>query len=70
MEAAITERVRVLIRAKTHLELYQIKGKHDTIEMKEFLNQMFNNKGLEFTDFIVTNVILPKEIRDPLDMKA
>jgi hypothetical protein len=31
---------------------------------------MFNNKGLEFTDFIVTNVILPKEIREPLDMKA
>jgi asparagine synthetase A len=31
---------------------------------------MFNPKGLEFMDFIVTNVMLPKEIREPLDMKA
>ena len=38
--------------------------------MKEFLNEMFNPKGLEFMDFIVTNVMLPREIREPLDMKA
>ena len=38
--------------------------------MKDFLNEMFNPKGLEFMDFIVTNVMLPKEIREPLDMKA
>ena len=30
LEAALTERVRVLIRQKTHLEVYQIKGKHNT----------------------------------------
>jgi hypothetical protein len=41
LEAALTERVRVLIRGKTHLEVYQIKGKSNTTEMKDFLNDMF-----------------------------
>jgi len=70
LEAALTERVRVLIRGKTHLEVYQIKGKTNTQEMKEFLNEMFASKGLEFTDIIVTEVLLPDEIKTPLDMKA
>ena len=63
LEAAITERVRVLIRGKTHLEVYQIKGKTNTQEMKEFLNNMFGSKGLEFIDIIVTEVTLPEEIK-------
>jgi hypothetical protein len=70
LEAALTERVRVLIRGKTHLEVYQIKGKTNTQEMKDFLNKMFGNKGLEFLDIIVTEVLLPEEIKQPLDMKA
>jgi hypothetical protein len=56
LEAAITERVRVLIRGKTHLEVYQIKGKTNTQEMKDFLNEMFGAQGLEFIDIIVTEV--------------
>lgn len=70
LEAALTERVRVLIRGKTHLEVYQIKGKTNTIEMKQFLNDMFAPKGLEFTEIIITEVLLPDEIKQPLDMKA
>lgn len=70
LEAAITERVRVLIRNKTHLEVYQIKGQQNTGEMKAFLNQMFEAKGLEFLDIIVTEVLLPDEIKSPLDLKA
>ena len=70
LEAAITERVRVLIRGKTHLEVYQIKGKTNTQDMKDFLNDMFGSKGLEFIDIIVTEVQLPNEIKEPLDMKA
>ena len=31
---------------------------------------MFNPKGLEFVDIIITEVTLPKEIKEPLDMKA
>ena len=70
LEAAITERVRVLIRSKTHLEVYQIKGKSSTAHMLTFLNEMFGNKGLEFTDIIITEVQLPNEIKEPLDKKA
>jgi len=38
--------------------------------MKDFLNGMFGSKGLEFMDIIVTEVLLPEEIKQPLDMKA
>ena len=38
--------------------------------MKDFLNDMFGGKGLEFMDIIVTEVLLPEEIKQPLDMKA
>ena len=38
--------------------------------MKDFLNGMFSPKGLEFTDIIITEVLLPDEIKQPLDMKA
>lgn len=38
--------------------------------MKAFLNEMFEAKGLEFTDIIITEVLLPDEIKQPLDMKA
>ena len=70
LEAALTERIRVLIRSKTHLEVYQIKGKTNTGEMKNFLNEMFGPKGLEFLDIIITEVLLPPEVKQPLDQKA
>ena len=38
--------------------------------MMQFLNDMFGNKGLEFTNIIITEVQLPEEIRQPLDLKA
>lgn len=38
--------------------------------MKQFLNGMFKSKGLEFIDFIISEVALPQDIRDPLDHKA
>lgn len=31
---------------------------------------MFANKGLEFLDIIITEVTLPEEIKQPLDLKA
>jgi len=38
--------------------------------MLAFLNEMFAPKGLEFTQIIITEVLLPDEIKQPLDMKA
>lgn len=58
------------MREKTHLEVYQIKGREHTSEMLDFLNKAFASKGLEFTRIIVTNVRLPKDIAEPLDYKA
>jgi hypothetical protein len=52
----------LIARGKTHLEVYQIKGRESTQEMIDFLNKMFENKGLEFTRIIVQNVKLPLEI--------
>lgn len=31
---------------------------------------MFGQKGLEFLDIIITEVLLPEEIKQPLDLKA
>ena len=67
LEAAITERLRVLVREKTHLEVYQIKGKEHTGEMLDFLNRMFHNKGLQFSSIIITAIRLPNDIAQPLD---
>ena len=38
--------------------------------MLDFLNKMFDNKGLEFTRIILQNVKLPEDIAKPLDQKA
>ena len=47
-----------------------IKGATNTGAMMVFLNEMFGGKGLEFTNIIITEVQLPEEIRQPLDLKA
>jgi hypothetical protein len=31
--------------------------------MKTFLNEMFGQKGLEFLDIIITEVLLPEEVK-------
>lgn len=59
-----------LARGKTYLEVNQIKGKDQTKDMLDFLNKMFENKGLEFTRIILQNVRLPEDIAKPLDQKA
>jgi hypothetical protein len=38
--------------------------------MRQFLNNMFQDKGLFFKDIIITEVQLPQEIQAPLDLKA
>jgi hypothetical protein len=34
------------------------------------LNEMFADKGLYFKDIVITEVLLPDEIKGPLDLKA
>lgn len=70
MDAAISERVRVLARSKTHLEAYNIKGKEHTGEMVKYLNGLFESKGIEIRSVIITNVKLDPSIAAYLEEKA
>jgi hypothetical protein len=60
----------VLARTKTHLEIYQVKGKDNTQDIKDKCNALFNDKGIEFDHIIITDVKLPYEIAGLLDQKA
>lgn len=70
LDAAISERVRVLARSKTHLEAYSIKGKEHTNEMLRYLNGIFESKGIEIRSVIITNVLLDHEIANQLEEKT
>jgi regulator of protease activity HflC (stomatin/prohibitin superfamily) len=70
LDAAISERVRVLARSKTHLEAYNIKGKEHTEEMLRYMNGIFESKGVEIRSVIITNVLLDDEIADQLEEKT
>lgn len=70
LDAAISERVRVLARSKTHLEVYNIKGKEHTAEMVNYMNDLFSSKGIEVRSVIITNVKLADSIANELEEKA
>lgn len=70
LDAAISERVRVLARSKTHLEAYSIKGKEHTEEMIRYMNGIFESKGVEIRSVIITNVLLDRDIADQLEEKT
>ena len=70
LDAAISERIRVLARSKTHLEAYSIKGKEKGKEHTEYMNGIFESKGIEIRSVIITNVKLDQEIADQLEEKT
>jgi regulator of protease activity HflC (stomatin/prohibitin superfamily) len=70
LDAAISERIRVLARSKTHLEAYSIKGKEKQQEHTEYMNGIFESKGIEIRSVIITNVKLQTEIADQLEEKT
>jgi len=70
LDAAISERIRVLARSKTHLEAYSIKGKEKGKEHTEYMNGIFESKGIEIRSVIITNVKLDPEIADQLEEKT
>jgi len=80
LEAVISERIRVLARSKTHLEAYSIKGKNSgrgqenaksvTHQLTEYMNGIFEDKGVEIRSVIITNVRLDRGIADQLEEKT
>jgi len=59
-----------LARTVTHLEAYSIKSQEHTKEMIDYMNSIFENKGVEIKTVIITNVTLPKPIADNLETKT
>lgn len=70
LDAAISERIRVLARSKTHLEAYSIKGKEKGKEHTEYMNSIFESKGIEIRNVIITNIKLQDDIADQLEEKT
>lgn len=68
LDAAVSERIRVLARSKTHLQAYGIKGKDKS--MVDYMNGIFESKGIEIRSVIITNVVLDREIADQLEEKV
>jgi regulator of protease activity HflC (stomatin/prohibitin superfamily) len=70
LDATIAERIRILVRSKTHLEAYSIKGKERGREHTDYMNLEFESKGLEIKSVIITNVKLDNEIAKELEEKT
>mmetsp|Transcript_11220 Transcript_11220/g.11174 ORF Transcript_11220/g.11174 Transcript_11220/m.11174 type:complete len:381 (+) Transcript_11220:149-1291(+) len=80
LEAVISERIRVLARSKTHLEAYSIKGKNSgknrddgksvNSQLTEYMNGIFETKGIDIRSVIITRVNLDSEIADQLEEKT
>jgi regulator of protease activity HflC (stomatin/prohibitin superfamily) len=78
LDAAISERIRVLARSKTHLEAYSTlidsNGANSTHNQGqnhiEYMNSIFESKGVEIRSVIITDVKLQDEIADQLEEKT
>jgi len=70
LEDSLNERVRVLVRGKTHLDVYSIKGKESSGSITTHLNNIFASKGVEIEDVSITEVDLPPDVASTLEEKT
>ena len=70
LEDSLNERVRVLVRGKTHLDVYSIKGKESSGSILTHLNNIFGTKGVEIEDVSITEVDLPADVANTLEEKT
>jgi len=59
LDAAITERVRTMVRAEYSKNIYSIRGEKNAASMLSFLNDTLSTKGITVKTVIITNVKLP-----------
>ena len=59
LDAAITERVRTMVRSQQSKNIYSIRGEKNAKAMLEYLNGIMENKGIRIKTVIITNVKLP-----------
>uniref|UniRef100_A0A7S3NEY9 Band 7 domain-containing protein n=1 Tax=Euplotes harpa TaxID=151035 RepID=A0A7S3NEY9_9SPIT len=72
LDAAISERIRVLARSKTHKEAYSIRGKktNQSQTLCAYMNGLFESKGIEIRSIIITDVILDAQIANQMEEKT
>jgi hypothetical protein len=62
LEAAITERVRSMVRSISSRKIYSIRGEDHARQMVSHLTQVMSTKGINIKSVIITNVKLPHDV--------
>lgn len=62
LDAAITERVRTMVRSESSKKIYNIRGERHAKAMLGFLNDIMSTKGITIKSVIITNVKLPEDV--------
>jgi len=70
LEDSLNERIRILLRGKTHLDAYSIKGKECRGTIITHLNNIFDSKGIEIEDVSIMEVGLPNDVANTLEQKT
>ena len=70
LDAAITERVRVLVRGVNSKNIYSLKGKHAENTMLQHLREKLQDKAVNVKSVIITNVVLPEDVAKSMEEKT
>lgn len=70
LEAAITERVRNMVRGVSSRKIQSIRGNEQALAMVNHLRQVMSNKGINIKSVIITRVKLPVDVGNSLQEKT
>ena len=70
LDAAITERVRNMVRSVSSRKIYSLRGEEHAQQMLSHLKQVMANKGINIKCVIITNVRLPPDVAHSLQEKT
>mmetsp|Transcript_124389 Transcript_124389/g.285052 ORF Transcript_124389/g.285052 Transcript_124389/m.285052 type:complete len:427 (-) Transcript_124389:38-1318(-) len=66
LTGCVEEGIRLLVRGRTHNDVYTLRG-NAAGNMLDTLNKKFDETGVQFTRCIVTDVKLPRDLRESLE---
>ena len=70
LEAAITERVRTMVRGISSRKIQCIRGDDHAKTMRDHLSSVMENKGINIKSVIITHVRLPNDVAHSLQEKT
>lgn len=70
LEAAITERVRTMVRQVSSRKIQCIRGDEQAEAMVKHLRSVMANKGINIKSVIITHVNLPKDVASSMQEKT